>query len=230
MSRVVGIPTMGLTVGDADLKDVLRALVGEVERLTSRVDCLAADNRFLRFELAQISLQMNRASPRGQSERRAALLSELALSPHDTDAVAPNAPEGGTYEEQLAALGQRLFALETQRMEPGGREDGAFVFAKCLSCQQPSASKRETSPDPRVPHGRPFVQRPGASPGRPGTAPPQGVPQGVPQGSFRLGAAIKANQLLSRQEQTPPGQGEGAVVHVGRRSGSFGVEKIRPRP
>ena len=209
------------TVDDGDLKDVLRGLAGEIERLTSRVDSLAADNRFLRFELSQISLQMNRSSPRGQPERRAALHSELAVSPHDDGAVAAEAPESGTYEEQLAALGQRLFALETQRMEPGGREDEALVFAKCLSCQQPSASRRETFPDPRVLHGRPFIQRPGASPGRPGTA---------PQSSFRLDAARNANQPLSRQEQTPTGQGEGAVVHVGRRSGSFGVEKIRPRP
>jgi len=207
-------------VDDSDLKDVLRALVGEINRLNSRVDSLSTDNRLLRFELTQVNQQLTRASPRDQIERRAALYSELALAPNTDDAAATDVPEGGTHEERMAALEQRLYNLETQATEPSGREDGALVFAKCLSCQKPSASKRDTSPDPRVLHGRPFVHRRGASPTR---------PDAVLQGSFRLDITKSHNQNFDLQDQKLPGQGEGEVVRVGRRSGSFGVEKIRPR-
>jgi len=213
-------PSISPVVDDGDLKDVLRALVGEINRLNSRVDSLSSDNRLLRFELTQINQQLNRASPRDQMERRAALYSELALTPHSDDAAPTDAPAGGTHEERMVALEQRLNNLETHTAEPSGRKDGALVFAKCLSCQKPSASKRETSPDPRVLHGRPFVQRRGASPTRPDAA---------PQGSFRLDITKGHSQNFDLHDQKLPGQGEGAAVHVGRRSGSFGVEKIRPR-
>lgn len=125
-------PSISPVVDDGDLKDVLRALVGEINRLNSRVDSLSSDNRLLRFELIRINQQLNRASPRDQMERRAALYSELALTPHSDDAAPTDAPAGGTHEERMAALEQRLNNLETHTAEPSGREDGALVFAKCF--------------------------------------------------------------------------------------------------
>jgi len=218
------------SVDDAPLRDVLRALISEVEKLSGRISFLEADNRLLRFELAHCAGAIDTSMSQGIGARRVTFQAELDL-PRDHAVVSEHARQ--PVADRLADVEDRVLSLEgsasRSSMHPSERADydkGAALSYRCLSCQNPAASGgRSPSPvDERMAHGRPgpfHVRKTPSGDGRPTSA---------PLGSIRLDAdrvAPPPSHITAPQAR--PHTGGDMTLHVGRRAAAYGVEKIRPR-
>jgi hypothetical protein len=184
----------------------------------------------LRFELSAVVAEINTNFVRSTRSRRATLHTALGLFPNQDEVGVDWARR--SVHDRLETLGGRLQALErlvvSSERESSNGELGALIFTKCLSCQAPgSSSKRPESPprDPlRIQHGRPLGQNPANAKlgsDRPASAPING---------FRFDAVrpyVDVQDLGHYQRQQ--NAADATTIHVGRRAGTFGVEKLRPR-
>ena len=210
---------------------VLKGIVEELGALGVRVDALEADNQFLRFELTQTQRALSQSLSQGSSARRLMLLSEMGVESSSSSAEAAHPPYE-PLDERMDALEEAVSALRSHANQVAAlpsSSEGALLFTKCLSCQKTSLPNGRDSPPPdgrAAPHGRPMKDK--IVLGRASSA--TGGSTFRLEAERRLGASGGAIQQEQLAKLIGQGTSEAPVsVHVGRRSGSFGVEKLRPR-
>jgi len=235
------------SVSDSVLRDCLRAVTAESEKLCGRVDALEVENRLLRFEFNALVAGIDPYLVRPILNRRATLHSELGLFA-EQDEIGLDGRGANTMCSRVEILEERIQILEkvavSSERDVSNGELGALIFTKCLSCQAPGSSNRRPESPPldpyRIQHGRPLGQKTGNA------RLPSGRPSSAPLNGFRfdavrpylelqdLAAEQQGLRLQQQQQQQQPRRSQNttdsAMIRVGRRAGAFGVEKIRPRP
>lgn len=136
---------------DSPLNEIIRSLASELEKLSSRVELLEADNKLLRFELKQQSKTIDIKKAREMELRDSAFSQEINSTYEPRNSFTETSEH--TVDDRLVSLEERLAYFEAK--EALGDKQ-AVALTKCLCCMTPSkkVGRRPSNPGSGTNHSR----------------------------------------------------------------------------